>query len=490
MTKEVPRELAIQLDSMAFSQVVSAGTTNTRTCHWYNNLVSLGLGLPLFVVHDIGTLLISRGTEHSLLRFSEGERIFAGVQDATLTHTRALLGNYRKLLVDIHRCESVQRIGSLAINNDIVVALLYRMLQEIFVQFCERNPSAPKSVRKLDVDMWQQPSAMEKENSALSYASMFLEILCDSDLHVVTQAELIRTDTIRLLGVFDTAGEGRKVSFFADTVDLVDLIETTESVDASDIASFSMDLLPSVLETKRSRDAQRFAFDGYASIDRKGSVDSLMMTEFAHDDMVFEQRYLHQEILYFSHEKQADGKEAVHLVLVDSSASMRGERQVFARGVALALIKKKQILGESVVFRFFDSRLHPAKVISSRGRAPVPYILSFHSENGRNYTKVFEELRAEVLRYKNKGNVEVHLYVITHGQCYVPLPLVETIVKNAFVYGVFVLPSSFVLPEFAGILHRSQVVTAEQLVHKANKKNVALHIVDSVARKQGRAPGV
>ena len=42
------------------------------------------------------------------------------------------------------------------------------------------------------------------------------------------------------------------------------------------------------------------------------------------------------------------------VVGIDASASMRGQRSVFARGLALTLIKKLLLQGEDVYFSFFD----------------------------------------------------------------------------------------------------------------------------------------
>ena len=53
-----------------------------------------------------------------------------------------------------------------------------------------------------------------------------------------------------------------------------------------------------------------------------------------------------------------ENERRVHQVLVDGSASMRGVREVFARGLALALCKRLALLGEDVSLRFFDSRLY------------------------------------------------------------------------------------------------------------------------------------
>ena len=57
-----------------------------------------------------------------------------------------------------------------------------------------------------------------------------------------------------------------------------------------DFAAVSLTcLVPQVLETSRSRGAQTFSVGGYASIETKGSMDSLLPSELAYDDALFEQ---------------------------------------------------------------------------------------------------------------------------------------------------------------------------------------------------------
>ena len=45
------------------------------------------------------------------------------------------------------------------------------------------------------------------------------------------------------------------------------------SAEANDVVNFSLDLLPSILETRRAHGVQTFSVDGYASIERKGHSD-------------------------------------------------------------------------------------------------------------------------------------------------------------------------------------------------------------------------
>jgi hypothetical protein len=162
--------------------------------------------------------------------------------------------------------------------------------------------------------------------------------------------------------------------------------------------------------------------------------------------------------------------------MVDSSASMRGKRQVFARGLALTLAKKLQLEGDEVWFRFFDSRLH--EIVKSRnGAFPVPYLLSFRSERGRNYGKVFRQLALELTRLHQEQRRRVIVYIITHGQCHLPTDLVAAMAHHAYLYGIIILPSSQISLEWLPLLQRHQIVENTSLDSRAGRRDRALDIV-------------
>src|SRR6185369_1572986 len=180
-------------------------------------------------------------------------------------------------------------------------------------------------------------------------------------------------------------------------LDLVDLFAVFQSAEANDVVNFSLELLPSVLETKRSSGVQTFAVDGYASIERRGNLDALILSEFAYDDDLFERKVIDDELYYYGHEKQREEQRRLQYLLVDSSPSMRGVRQVFARGLALTLAKKLVLQGDEVWLRFFDSALHDTQKVT-QGDFAAPYLLCFRSERGRNYAKVFRQFQVELQR--------------------------------------------------------------------------------------------
>jgi len=288
---------------------------------------------------------------------------------------------------------------------------------------------------------------------------------------------------VRLLGMFkDGAGDA-----LGGAVDLVDLFAALGSPEAHDVANFSLELLPSVLETRRSNAIQTYAVDGYASIERKGNVDSLVLSELAYDREIFEQKVVDQELLYYGRERQREEERRLQYVLIDSSASMRGQRQVFARGLVVALLKKLTLQGDEVWLRFFDSRLHETVKIGRAGQVPVPYLLSFKSERGRNYGKVFRQLLAELTRAAREGRRRVVLYVITHGQCHLPTDVVASLGQLAFLYGILIDPSTEDLPDFVPLLHRHQIVLPEAFVSRAGRQKRALDIVTDAAARPRRS---
>jgi uncharacterized protein with von Willebrand factor type A (vWA) domain len=234
--------------------------------------------------------------------------------------------------------------------------------------------------------------------------------------------------------------------------------------------------LPSVLETKRASGVQTFAVDGYASIERRGNLDSLMLTEFATDEDLFERKVVDNELYYYGHEKQREEERRLQYILVDSSPSMRGVRQVFARGLALTLTKKLALLGDEVWLRFFDSRLYDTQKVQS-GDLAAPYLLCFKSERGRNYAKVFRQLATELSRLRAEDRRQLVVYILTHGQCHIPVEIVQKMRQQAYLYGIFILPSSEVSLEYLDLLHRHQIVDEETLLEKSRRRDKALEIV-------------
>ena len=275
----------------------------------------------------------------------------------------------------------------------------------------------------------------------------------------------------------------------AGAMEMLDLLNVFASPEANDVVNFSLDLLPSVLETKKASGQQMFSVDGYSGVERRGTIDSLVLTELAFDEDLFDRRFAENEVFYYAREKQHEEDRRLHYLMVDASASMRGQRSVFARGLALTLIKKLLLQGEDVYFRFFDSRLyevqHARHGRSDTGGISVPYVLCFKGERGRNYAKVFGMLANELQRLHRRERRTPILYILTHAQCHVPLDTIERLRNIARLYGVFMLPSTGELDlEYLSRLHTVQVVDNNSLSQKDARAARALEIVDDATASE------
>ena len=109
-----------------------------------------------------------------------------------------------------------------------------------------------------------------------------------------------------------------------------------------DIVNFSLDLIPSVLETKKASGVQVFSVDGYASIETRGNLDGLLPSELAFDDDLFDRRYADNELFYYGREKENTKQERLHYILVDACASMRALISASLKSVLKTGLAKQQ----------------------------------------------------------------------------------------------------------------------------------------------------
>jgi len=458
--------LAMQVGTLALSRVALPNPMAlVRAASWHNHMLRLGVPLPLFLVHDLGLLMT---TGQATLQQPQAD-----------PQLRPLLGAYQQLLDQLAESEVMRTAASWRIRDELVAVILTRLLNDLHQRWPDRRswighrelPLDPGLYLDADVPAHYRAFDMRPVTSLLTH-------IVEHRLYLLTAVEQIDMDTLRLLGLFHTGGH------LGGVVDLADLMNVFSSPEANDVVNFSMELIPSVLETKRQGGVQTFSIDGYASIERHGSVDSVVLSEFAYERDIFEQKVLDNELYYYGHEKQQTEERRLQYILVDSSASMRGVRQVFARGLALTLIKKLSLQGDEVWLRFFDSRLYELTRVGESGEASVPYLLTFRSERGRNYERVFRQLLGELQRMRRQNGRPAVVYIITHGQCHITTPLVDQLRQAAHLYGVFILPSSTLHLDYLPLLDRHQIVSEEALSSRERSVDRALEIVDDAASQR------
>jgi hypothetical protein len=465
----------------------SEAALGMRALTWYNTLLRFGLPVPLVVAHDLGAALLG-ASEH-----------FAPPRDLPVSALPTLappgdagrvLGAYASLLEEIAQTDVAAQIRKSRVDDAVLTTLLTRALGPVVERW---RPTVLFEPVPINADALTQaqlmlPSVWSAVDRRPELA--FLQHLTQHRIHLLLGIEQIDLDTVELLGL---VGQDRAMP----ETELVDLLSVFNSPEANDVVNFSLDILPSVLETRRGGGQQVFAVDGYSGVVPNGSLDSLVLTEMAHDDELFEQRFADRELLYYAHEAQDRPAPRSYQILVDASASMRGARAVFARGLAIALAKRMTLQGFEASVRFFDSRLYePMRLRKGRaglggvGSLHVAGILAFKSERGRNYARVFSQLAAELDRLRDRASVTV--YMITHAECHVPVELVRRVRESAELCGVFMLPSRGALDlEYLQLLTLHEVVTDQALRDRGERASRALSIVEqatSEARRESMPP--
>jgi hypothetical protein len=444
----------------------AAGSGGQQAVSWWNLLASLGLEAPLVVVHDLG-LLLTRGPEREGLL----ARAAPAIVDPGLAPPRA---RYVRALTELASARIFTELESTVLRDEVVAALLYRLLGDLPKRLL--RPPVPLEVGPLPLlspSFFRPLAELAAEHDPGWCAAWFVAI-ADRALALLVRLEQTQLSALRLL---------RLMAPESALPEVLDLIRILDPARVGPAADFSLALLPALLEAKRSSSAQRLAIDGYASVERRGSLDALLPSELALDPEIFDQRALGDELLFYGHERPHEARRRVHAVLVDASASMRGVREVFARGLGLALCKRLQLEGTEVWFSFFANSL--GRRVDGRllGGRELPYLLGFRSDLGRNYRRVFEQLRAELTgpREPAVGASHTSVTFITHGECRIPAATVEALAAVASLHAVFVLPSRPLDLPYLDLLAGYETVTADSLGDRGQQKRRALEVVEGLA---------
>lgn len=477
LTQPQEREVGGLLLSVVRS---GSATAMLRAAHVKNALARVGVGLPLWMIHDLTLLFVDRD---AMIAKRPGIEAALGRPDAVAQH-----GEWLAFVQELAASEVVDRARAWRLSDDLISVVFLRVLgptHDRFVGGGRRQtplplPLDPAAYEDLDPRL---PTLFTKHARNVDLA--LLVHLVNERLRMTIAFEQVDLDTLRLLGMF-----GAEVHA-ANATSALDLLHVLSSPEANDVVNFSLDLLPSVLETKRATGAQLFSIDGYSGLTRRGSLDSLVLSELAYDEDLFDSRFVENEVFFYAREKMRQDEQHLHYIVVDATASMRGQRSVFARGLALTLIKKLSLRGEDVVFRFFDSRLHEPRWVRGGRREKgidVPYILSFKGEHGRHYDKVMKLLGEELRRLARRDGRRPTLYMITHGECHVPRETMSALARSASLYGIFMMPQGGKLDlEYADLLGRVQIVTSETLEKRGERSERAKTIVNDAAGSAARA---
>jgi len=480
----------------------SSATAAATAALWHNRLLGLGAAPPLFVTHDLGwalSLSTHARKEDSLLRQVGGHRRARGPTEEYFALVCELLDSTQRIAEVLSRC-----------RDEVRLALLSHVLLPLCRAYARSALPALPTPSELPITASEYPSPIlygtepwelpygpvsmpsHRIDDPLQPAHAFAQLMVEQRLSLRTQLELIDLDMLRLLGTTSarSAHTGLRALNEDQSQHLPDLLSilSADVPDVRDIVRFQHDLLPALLEPQRSEDRQRYPIGGHASIERQGSIDSLLGSELVFDDTLFLHRLSDGEALYYGRERPREQQPGPVQILIDASASMRGQRQIFARGLAWALGKRLS-LSRPVMLRFFDGRLHEAQPMSAGSAAQEALfsLLSFRSLRGRNYARVFADLLRE-LRSARRADTASRattgrptLYIVTHGECHVEARLFGDLALHADLFALFVMPSGPLRLDYLPSLSGYQTIDEALLDQRDERRRLALEAIERAA---------
>lgn len=273
--------------------------------------------------------------------------------------------------------------------------------------------------------------------------------LAEQRLRILARADTLDVETLRLAATL-----GDRASF-------VDTLAALSSGALRAASRLSLSLLSRTGDHRVAPTARAHAANGYSGLARRGSIDALVPAELAWDDEELERRMLFDELSFYAREDVPEPAAHLTHVLVDVSASMRGDRATFARAVALSIGRAQLAKGE-VVFRLFDARL--SEPLRARGRAlPVVELLSEKGERGRNTVRVLQTLADELAKIRAESGREQTTYLLTHGATDLPKPLLARIRESSRLVAILIAPRGAALVGYADAVDASVVVTSDDL---------------------------
>src|SRR5262245_32543856 len=152
------------------------------------------------------------------------------------------MARYQSLLAAVAASEVIEDLGTAPLRDETVAVILARVIGDVYLRW----PARPRAAELHELPM-SSPS-YDRDRLGLAgeldpaWALGFLHRLCEHDRAVVARLEQVEAGALRLLGLF---------SFEGGISDLAELHRLVSTSGATDVVDFSLQLLPSLLETKR-----------------------------------------------------------------------------------------------------------------------------------------------------------------------------------------------------------------------------------------------
>jgi len=466
--------LARQIATLPLSALRHASEDVRAAARCWNVLAQLGVVVPLVVVAD---LLVVVGVLRSPQRHPRGPKFDGrGASSGASQRAAEAQEGYQRLLRELAEQPHINLGAQRVLSAELQAVLLARLLQGGATR--TEPLSLRGSAQRLPLTSpvyGSDPDELQTRYEANWALEHLVHLVARKEL-ILSRAHQLQASPLHLFTLLQSGDWGQTPS-----LPVAAFLQLLASPFASQAADFALQMLPSLLETKRARSVQQLRVDGYASIEKRGAFEALVPSEVAHDAEVFEHKYIGDELLYFGRERHFETTRSAHWICVDASASMFGPRAALARGLALALGKKLQLQGDSSELRFFDGKLHRPIPFSKASGQELPALLGYQSPSGRCCEAVVNNLLHAAQHARQHPSRSLTITVLTHAAFRPQLKTLKALAGRCRLIGIFFLPTRAVPAEVLGAFDAHHVFGSDDLQGDELRRHRGAAIVEAVA---------
>jgi uncharacterized protein with von Willebrand factor type A (vWA) domain len=281
----------------------------------------------------------------------------------------------------------------------------------------------------------------------------FKELLEEASKEVEKTTKTMH-DIKRLVGGKQAGKEPGTISFLADLADAI----RKQKVDVKiiELAGKIADFMPKFTKLKKQKDEHGDELAGYRLTKK---LEKALPRELAMPDEIFYYKLASSGFL--TREKQTV-KEGAYYVLIDKSGSMSGEKTVWARAVALALLKLAREKKRRFFMRFFDYDVYDL-LSDDNFQQLLTAILTVKSDGGTSINSALRIALQDLVEKKLSEQTNT-IIIITDGEDEVTVKPEEFKKVNATLVAVMIQGHNETLKKIAeatGGKYMKAVLTSE-----------------------------
>ncbi len=318
--------LRTHLRSLPLGHVASPHVTTDRPAAWLRGAAAASWSLPLALARDLGLLLSQPGDQLTIdkpahLPYDEDTSAYLAFLQRVAAHPLA-----RELPA-----------WQPPLSDTVLAVVLARLVEGLDLPEVYRPPTGPAGVvftRALAAELESADPAQIWRDTPPEARPHWEELLPPQALaRIERNLQGLDREELRFLARY-----GPPLSGSPDPRDLLDMLSLTGLPEMARLAlSQTLKLLPRVSAARTVGGVQTYPEGGYEGLARKGSLDSLLLTELAYPEDVFLHRFFNHEALYYGRERPRERRRELAYIVTQTGWGLGGDGEVLARALTLAL---------------------------------------------------------------------------------------------------------------------------------------------------------